>query len=570
MFLVEDCGQKLPLSSGAPDLKAIAQSSSLSDTIGLLKLAVVAAINCNDRIDYLTRMQEMDQMTMQVLIATAQETEDETTSDDRQQDVGVATPEPERPTSRHTSRPTSNAGPKVDQDLESEERIGRVLADNHRIAAEKKEVERQLDDAYARYEKLQDSLDRTQEELKEASDRLTAVLAGRAESGSKDIRNETIIATLEGRASAAEAEVKDLRKSNELLKIKVEKTQKLQDDYDEIKIERDRLSRKANAADKYKQKLEASADLEKENLSLRDKVGELQMQIRQSDTRSMSTSDLEREIDEYKRLLPSIEQERYELNEMKKRLEFDYHTLEARYHDASEQLQQRDQEVEELRGQLRDYGDGMVPSNHREEVSKDLEQEEAEFAESEARLTAALLNGDEGESGISEDELKAIMSAMRAQAQAGSVNERESSTRAQKKLLVVVERSRTKNKELAEHIRKQSELIHDLQNQTPRTVLTATPKEETPPPPPPKDPPMRPPSPSPSEAEIQLEATLRLNANLQRELNLVTSAWHEQNRRFASGGMVTLRTRASPEPRSFLGKHRKMIDVVALGGSARS
>ncbi|KAI9877291.1 MAG: hypothetical protein M1823_007126, partial [Watsoniomyces obsoletus] len=211
MFLVEDCGQKLPLSSGAPDLKAIAQSSSLSDTIRLLKLAVVAAINCNDRIDYLSRMQEMDQMTMQVLIATAQETEDETTSDDRQQDVGAVIPEPERPTSRHTSRPTSNAGHKVDQDLESEERIGRVLADNHRIAAEKKEVERQLDDAYARYEKLQDSLDRTQQELKEASDRLTRVLAGKAESGSKDIRNETIIATLEGRASAAEAEVEDLR-----------------------------------------------------------------------------------------------------------------------------------------------------------------------------------------------------------------------------------------------------------------------------------------------------------------------------------------------------------------------
>ncbi|KAI9879034.1 MAG: hypothetical protein M1823_006881, partial [Watsoniomyces obsoletus] len=204
------------------------------------------------------------------------------------------------------------------------------------------------------------------------------------------------------------------------------------------------------------------------------------------------------------------------------------------------------------------------------QVSKDLEQEEAEFAESEARLTAALLNGEEGESDISENELKAIMSAMRAQAQAGSANERESSTRAQKRLLVVVERSRTKNQELAEHIRKQSELIHDLQNQTPRTVLAATPKEETPLPPPPKDPPMRPPSPSSSEAEIQLEATLRLNANLHRELDLVTSAWHEQNRRFASGGMVTLRTRASPEPRSFLGKHRKMIDIVALGGSARS
>ena len=179
-------------------------------------------------------------------------------------------------------------------------------------------MERQLEDAYARYEKLQDSLGKTQEELKQANERLTAVLAGKADAGSKDIKNENLIASLEDRASTAEAEIEELRKSNELLKIKAERTQKLQDDYDEIKIERDRLSRKANAAEKYKQKLEASQDVEKENQSLRERVSELQTQIRQSDSRSLSTSDLQREIDEYRRLLPSIEQERYELNEMKK------------------------------------------------------------------------------------------------------------------------------------------------------------------------------------------------------------------------------------------------------------
>lgn len=333
------------------------------------------------------------------------------------------------------------------------------------------------------------------------------------------------------------------------------------------------MSRKANTAEKYKQKLEASQDLEKENQNLRDKVGELQAQIRQSDTRSMSTSDLQREIDEYRRLLPSIEQERHELNEMKKRLEFDYHTLEARYYETSEQLQRQNQEVETLQGRLRDYDDGVPPANHHELPTKYLEQEEAEFAESEARLTAALLNGEnEGENGISEDELRAIMAAMRAQAQAGSTNERESGIQAQKKLLMAVERSRTKNQELAEHVKKQSELIHELQNQTPRTMVPASPKEETPLPPPPKDiqPPARQPSPSPSEEESSLEAAVRLNENLRRELDLMTSAWYVQNTRQASGGMVPLRIRASPEPKSFLGKHRKMVDVVALGGSVRS
>lgn len=570
MFLVEDCGQRLPLPSGAPDLKAIAQSASLHDTIALLKLLVIAAINCNDRIDYLSQMQEMDQMTMQVLIAIAQEVEDDDrTPDDMQQSEDTS--ELERSTSRPVSRPTSKAGPKIDQDLESEERLGRVLADNNRIAREKKEVERQLDDAYARYEKLQDSLAQTQEELKQANERLTAVLAGKAEAGSKDIKHETLIASLEDRASTADAEIEELRKSNELLKIKAERTQKLQDDYDEIKIERDLLSRKANAAEKYKQKLEASQDLEKENQSLRERVGELQVQVRQSDSRSVRTSDLQREIDEYRRLLPSIEQERYELNEMKKRLEFDYHTLEARYHDASEQLRRQHDEVERLRGELQDYQDGVVPSDRHEQPTKDWEQEEDELAGSEARLAAALVNGDsEGESGISEEELKAIMSAMRAQVQTGSTQERESGIRAQKKLLIAVESSRAKYQELEAYAKKQSELIHELQNQKARTTVPALPKQEDPPPPPPKDPQPRLPSPTSSEAETQHEATVRLNENLRRELDLITSAFHEQNKRIASGGMVTLRSRTSPEPKSFLGKHRKMVDSVALGGRARS
>src|SRR6201999_105740 len=140
--------------------------------------------------------------------------------------------------------------------------------------------------------------------------------------------------------------------------------------------------------------------------------------------------------------LPSIEQERYELNEMKKRLEFDYHTLEARHHDTTEQLSRQSQAVDELQSRLRDYEDGITPAPREERppepVNKDFEKEDAEFAESEARLAAALLNGDatpttpkdadltlptdmgspipglNDTETISEDELKAIMSAMRA------------------------------------------------------------------------------------------------------------------------------------------------------------
>ncbi|KIW99515.1 uncharacterized protein Z518_11254 [Rhinocladiella mackenziei CBS 650.93] len=603
IFLVEECGQRLPLPGGRPDLKAIAQSSSLNDTVSLLKLLVVAAINCADRIEYLKQMQELTESTQEVLMQTVQEAgedegDDEADISDRDgQGIDVTPVSPRR-------------SGEMESVLESEERLGKVIADNQRIAHEKRELQKQLDEYHSRYEKLQEHFDQAQDELKETNDRLTAVLAGRSDISTRpiDSKHDTLIATLETRVIEAESEVDDLRKTNEVLKIKAEKAQKLQDDYDEMKIERDRLARKANAAEKYKQKLEASQDLEKDNNSLRAKVAELQNQLKQSDFARASSSDLQREIDEYRRLLPSIEQERYELNEMKKRLEFDYHTLEARYHDTTEQLSRQHQAVEDLQGRLRDYEDGITPAPREERppspVNKDLEKEEAELLESEARLTAALLNGDstsathnntdltppttdtsspgsslnlnlpsDGET-ISEDELKAIMSAMRAQAQAGSASERESSLRAQKKLIAAIERQRNKNRALLEHVQKQDEMIKEIRMKIDQEREAQKRKEDAPPVPPPKDTPASlPHSQTPStDEESGLERLRNQNMIFRRELKLMASAWHEQNLRLASASSAASgRSRgfgSAGEPRGFLGRQRRRVDAVFFGRAA--
>ncbi|KAL6251923.1 hypothetical protein RBB50_002133 [Rhinocladiella similis] len=600
IFLTEECGQRLPFPNGRPDLKAISQSSSLTDTIALLKLLVVAAINCADRIEYLKQMQELTETTQEVLMQTVQEAGEDESGTDEADLPGADIP------TNHDETPTSpRRSGEMESVLESEERLGKVIADNQRIAHEKRELQKQLDEHHVRYVKLQERFDQVQDELKETGDRLTAVLAGRSDSSTRplDSKHDTLIATLENRVLEAEAEVEELRKSNEVLKIKAEKAQKLQDDYDEMKIDRDKLARKANTAEKYRQKLEASQDLEKDNASLRTKLAELQHQLKQSDSARASSGELAREIDEYRRLLPSIEQERYELNEMKKRLEFDYHALEARYHDTLEQLSRQQKEVEELQSRLQDYDDGITPTTKDRSpmspVDKDIEKEEAEFRESEARLAAALLNGDASSptpedsgltlpvetssasglgidlsddvEGISEDELKAIMAAMRAQAQAGTATERESSLRAQKKLIVTVERQRNKNKTLLEHVRKQDQMIEVMQKQIAEEQTSQKRKEDVPPTPPPKDDalPTSKPRLEPGDEESEIERLTNHNTILQRELKLVASAWHEQNVRLASMSSATSgRSRGlggGNEPRGFLGRQRRKVDAVAFG-----
>jgi myosin heavy subunit len=538
-------------------------------------------------------MQELAESTQEVLMQTVQEAgEDVGAADDAGAENGLVDDlDVELPASPRRST-------EMETVLESEERLGKVIADNQRIAHEKRELRKLLDEAHSRYEKLQERFDLGQEELRESNDRLAAVLAGKSDISTRplDSKHDTLIATLENRVLEAESEVEELRKNNEVLKIKAEKAQKLQDDYDEMKIERDRLARKANTAEKYRQKLEASQDLDKENNNLRAKVTELQNQLKQSDFARASSSDLQREIDEYRRLLPSIEQERYELNEMKKRLEFDYHTLEARYHDSAEQLSRQNQAVEELQSRLRDYEDGVTPAPREEKlpepVDKDFEKEEAELAESEARLAAVLLNGDAVPTAtkdtdlslptntdspiaglndaeiISEDELKAIMSAMRAQAHAGTATERESSLRAQKKMIIAIERQRTKNQLLFDHVQKQDQMIRDMRKKIeegekdPRQT-----PEDVPPLPPPKDTPA--PSVQPPEEESEIERLTNQNTILHRELKLMASAWYDQNLRLASMSAATSgRSRGNGnfgEPRGFLGRQRRRMDAVVVG-----
>lgn len=485
-------------------------------------------------------------------------------------------------------------------DLAYEERLAKVIADSQKLVHEKIGLQRHIDELNARYGTLHERHDRLQEELNETNSRLGAVLSGRTGDDGKSVqaKSEALIASLEARVLEYEGDLDGLRKQNEVLKIKAERVQKLQDDYDEIKIERDNLSRKANAAEKYRLKLEASQDLEKENASLKTKIGDLQGQLRTSDTKTASSGNLAREVEEYRRMLPAIEQDRHELNEMKKRVEFEFHMLQARYSESEEQLRRSRQEVEDLQGRLREMdesteiGPALVNINAGDAVNeRDLETEEADYAAAEARLAEALrrseptaeadgdgdtkpvieldLSGLDAENGVSEDELRAIMSAMRAQMAAGTSAERETGMKTQKRMVIMLEKVRTRNIALVEQIRKQSEIIGELEKRpetTTQSVAQSKSKRE---------------GMDESELEQQLDEQDILIENLRREIRLVSSAWYEQNQRLGtlgaggSGGgavaLMRLRNRNGiEEPKSFLGRQRSLVEKVMHGWGVKT
>ena len=566
IFIQEECDQRLPLPSGKPDLKAIAQSASLNDTIALLKLVVIAAINCADRIGYLQKIQTLSESTQEVLMTTAQEASEMEEARDEAEET-FQDPRSAAEVSHALSQPRASGN----RDLESEERLGKVIADNQRIAHEKRDLETKLDDLQNRYSRLRANQEATLEELRQTNERLTSILSGTADQNSSSPHQTTIIVTLEERLAIVDSELEELRKTNEVLKIKNDKVQKLQDDLDELRIDRDKLSRKANAADKYKQKLEAINDIEKENTQLRERVTELQIQLKQSDSSQVSSSDLAREIDEYRRLLPSIEQERHELNEMKKRLEFDYHTLEARYQETADQYSRQQKTMEEVQSRLRDYEHGFTPTPG---TPKPVETEAfrgsyQDFGINEAELTIALLHEDtDADDRISEQELQAIISALRAQSQADAVSQKDIGNQVERKLFSALQRTQERQKNLRRHVEMQGNLILELRkareddgsfttDPMPLPVSLQHPKASKP----------HVAGTEQTGLAEQLEEAEELNKSLSREIKLITSAWYNQHMRMLNSGLSFPRAgrRDLDGPQSFLGKQRKIVDRVLFG-----
>ena len=327
-----------------PNLELVAEKNSVKEANKLLKLLLIAAIRSPNAQTYVETLQSLSTPTQETLKNIFEEAQNGQHEDiDGEDDVKE---ERELP---------------VDPELQFEERVGKVLAENNRMAREKKDMQKQIDDMHDRLARLQENNDTLQSRLASTEDRLVNLRSGKGDLGlnakaleSKSRQQEDIIATQEARLATAQDEIDSLRMTVESLRVKNQRFQKLQDDYDELKTERDQLARKANAAEKYRQKLQASQDFEKENQSLRNQIKDFQQQLKEADSQQKWNSEREVELEEYRRVLPRIEQECSEIQNLKKQLEFNNHALTERLSNADEQRERDDALISELRERVRE------------------------------------------------------------------------------------------------------------------------------------------------------------------------------------------------------------------------
>ncbi|KAJ5092694.1 hypothetical protein N7456_008555 [Penicillium angulare] len=330
----------------SPDLEAVAEKASSKETNKLVKLLLIAAISSPNAETYVQTLQGLSTSTQEGLKDIIEEAhngqhEPMDAADELREDLAK--------------------NPPVDLELQFEERVGKVLAENDRLSHEKKELEKALEDLHNRLARLQENNDTLQNRLASTEDRLVTLKSGKGDLGfnakaleSKTRQQDDLIASQEAKLSAAQDEVDSLRMTVESLKVKNQRYQKLQDDYDELRTDRDQLARKANAAEKYRQKLQASQDFEKENQTLKNQITDLQQQLKETDSQQRWTSERDVELEEYRKLLPRIEQECSEIQNLKKQLEFNNHALTERLQGADEQHERDDALISELRERLRE------------------------------------------------------------------------------------------------------------------------------------------------------------------------------------------------------------------------
>jgi myosin heavy subunit len=463
-YIVDRCRRQIPLPSGEPDLEAVAQLESEKDISQLLKLVFLCAIFGRFSMDYIQQLTTFSEEAQSQFYLILEEPEPVNGEED------VSSLLAETPQFQEDGKTTSSPEDVIERKLEFvyEERIAVLVATNMGLEREAAGLKEQLESMHDLHTKLQKSYDNLEIQQQDTTERLNALRTGKGEQSilaiqrTKMQQQETVIATLESQIRSLNEENDGLKAQTEVLQTQSEGFQQLQDDVYELKLERDKLQRKANAADKYKEKLQTLQKFEDENETLKYRLTEMQRQLKQSDSEQVTSSDLRRENDEFKQLVSNIEQELRDTIEAKKRAEFEKTALQARLHQADEQATRWHARAEELQGLLNENPALESPTTPRGSTSNDLDlnlaetlaqQEEADYPHS---PSSPLPTTDSNT--LTPSDLHSLLTIMRSHtststsAQKSTTTTSTSPTTLQRKLASHIESSRLTAKELTQVI----------------------------------------------------------------------------------------------------------------------
>ena len=142
--------------------------------------------------------------------------------------------------------------------------------------------------------------------------------------------------------------------------------------------------------DKYKQKIQAHQDLQKENSELREELSEVRELYQAAEKVRQQVPELQRNVEDYRRVLEKVEQEHYELQQMKRQLEFDNKALAKRWNETTDEQTRKQQIISDLSDKLRSLDGSSMPPTPALQGNDDLGIDTNEHGDSEQWLHARL------------------------------------------------------------------------------------------------------------------------------------------------------------------------------------
>ena len=238
-----------------------------------------------------------------------------------------------------------------DPELEQEEKLIHAYKTIKELQTSNEKAATELQELRQDKEELQQAFDAYNYEV-EHEGRKAAQNDVVKELQNKADRDRDYIAELEGELDTARTTISSQERQIERFKADTDMKQKLRDDLQLLRAERDDLVQKSRASENLKKKIQTLQDQERANITLKEDLRSANEQLQELDKLRDQCAALQKANAENLKLIANGEQEIFDQKTSKRRLEHEYKVLAQKW-DSAKDRQGRDHEtITELEAKL--------------------------------------------------------------------------------------------------------------------------------------------------------------------------------------------------------------------------
>ncbi|KAI4727907.1 hypothetical protein E4T49_04324 [Aureobasidium sp. EXF-10728] len=351
-----------PAGSRDPDLKAIATDASARDTVMLLKTMLRAAMYSPESNQRMGRIVVGLGPEVAVTIAAAMKQMEETdtpqpeAADRSDYEITSETSTPTEPMSEKPAIPVNDrlsfgTSGERDPELEQEEKLIQAFKVIKDLENNNAKAATELEELRQDKEELQQAFDAFKYEV-ENQGRKAAENDTMKDMQLKAERDRDYIAELEAELETLRDKSQAQERQIERFKTDTDAKQKLRDDMQLLRAERDDLLQKTRMNENLKKKIQALQDQEKTNSTLREDLRSASDRLQDLDRLKDQCAALQKANAENLKLIANGEQEIFDQKTTRKRIEHEYKVLTQKWEAAKERQVKDHESITELENKL--------------------------------------------------------------------------------------------------------------------------------------------------------------------------------------------------------------------------